>query len=256
MFPNNGTLQFTGSKGVDGGLDLATKSLTITDTTTVQDLINFMQQSLGIQITSPDPDNPLTGTPGGSLTGDNRLHFESNEGMANAVNVNQNAFRLIASDGTPATIPLNFSITQDANGEGSSSEMVVYDSLGIPLTVRLTTALESTQDGVTTYRWFATSPDNQPASGVSTTVGTGLITFGGTGKFITATDETVSIERRDVASNSPVTFDLDFSQITALSQTPGRARFRHRARTASRPARSRRFRSPKAGASRACTRTA
>ena len=65
---DNGTLEFTGSKGVDGGLDLATKSLTIDDSTTIQDLINFMQQSLGIQITSPDPDNPLSGTPGGSLT--------------------------------------------------------------------------------------------------------------------------------------------------------------------------------------------
>jgi flagellar hook protein FlgE len=218
LFPNNGTLQFTGSKGADGGLDLATKSLTITDTTTVQDLINFMQQSLGIQITSPDPSNPLSGTPGGSLL-DNRLHFESNEGMSNSVNVNQNAFRFIASDGTPTTVPLHFSNTQTANGEGSSSEMVVYDSLGIPLTVRLTTALESTENGVTTYRWFATSPDNQPASGVSTTVGTGLITFGGTGKYITATDKSVSIDRRDVASNSPVTFDLDFSQITALSES-------------------------------------
>ena len=218
LFPNNGTLQFTGSKGTDGGLDLPTKSLTITDTTTVQDLINFMQQSLGIQITSPDPSNPLSGTPGGSLL-DNRLHFESNEGTANAVNVNQNAFRFLASDGTPTTVPLNFSSAQTANGEGSSSEMVVYDSLGIPLTVRLTTALESTENGVTTYRWYATSADNQPASGVNTTVGTGLITFGGTGKYITSTDNTVSIDRRNVASNSPVTFNLDFSQITALSES-------------------------------------
>jgi flagellar hook protein FlgE len=218
LFPTNGTLQFTGSKGGNGGLDLATKSLTIDNTKTVQDLLNFMQQSLGIQITSPDPANPLSGTPGGSLTGQNRLRFESNEGMSNAVNVNQNAFRLIAADGTPTTIPLNFSSAQTANGEGSSSEMVVYDSLGIPLTVRLTTALESTENGVTTYRWYATSPDNQPTSGVSTTVGTGLVTFGGTGKYITATDKRVSIERRNVASNSPVTFDLDFSQITALSE--------------------------------------
>ncbi len=220
LFPTNGTLQFTGSKGANGGLDLATKNLTITDSTTIQDLINFMQEALGIQITSPDPDNPLSGQPGGTLTGQNRLHFESNEGISNAVNINQNAFRLIAPNGTPTTIPLNFASTQAANGAGTSSEMVVYDSLGIPLTVRLTTALESTANGVTTYRWFATSPDNQPASGVSTTVGTGLITYGGTGKFITATDNSVSIDRRNVASNSPVTFDLDFSQITALSE-PG-----------------------------------
>lgn len=217
-----GTLQFTGSKGAEGGLDLATKELEITSTTTVLDLVNFMEEALGIQLVSPDPDNPLSGTPGGTLTGASRLRFESNDGMHNAVNVDQNAFRLITTAGTPQTIPLNFSTTQEADGAGSSSEMIVYDSLGIPLTVRLTTVLESTSNGVTTYRWFATSPDNQAASGVETTVGTGLVTFGGQGKFISTTDSSVSIDRRDVASNSPVTFDLDFSQITALSQqTPG-----------------------------------
>lgn len=213
-----GTLQFTGSKGADGGLDLATKELTITSTTTVLELINFMQESLGIQTTSPDPDHLLTGNPGGSLTGESRLHFESNDGVHNSVNVDQNAFRLITAGGSPQTVPMTFSNTQDADGVGSSSEMVAYDSLGIPLTVRLTTVLESTTGGVTTYRWYATSPDNQAATGVETTVGTGLVTFSGTGKFISATDTAVSIDRRDVASNSPVTFDLDFSQITALSQ--------------------------------------
>jgi flagellar hook protein FlgE len=218
-----GTLQFTGSKGANGGLDLAAKDLTITSTTTVQDLINFMQQALGIQLSSPDPAHPLSGTPGGSLTGDSRLHFESNEGINNAVNVNQNAFKLTDSSGSPSTIPLAFSSANTADspvdGAGTSSEMIVYDSLGIPLTVRLTTALESTTNGITTYRWFATSPDNQAASGVGTTVGTGLITFDGNGKFISTTDDGVSIDRRNVASNSPVTFDLNFSQITALSES-------------------------------------
>lgn len=215
-----GTLEFTGSKGADGGLDLPPKQLEITTTTTVLDLINFMQEALGIQTTSPDPDNPLTGNPGGSLTGTSQLQFESNDGVHNAVNVDQNAFRLTpAAGGTPQTVPLTFATTQTADGVGSSSEMIVYDSLGIPLTVRLTTVLESTTGGVTTYRWYATSADNQPASGVGTTVGTGLVTFSGTGKFITTTDNTFSIDRRDVASNSPVTVDLDFEQVTALSQS-------------------------------------
>jgi flagellar hook protein FlgE len=215
----DGSLQFTGSKGPDGGLDLATKELTITGATTVLDLINFMQEALGIQTTSPDPDNPLTGTPGGTLTGSSQLRFESNDGIYNAVNVDQTAFRLVTSTGTPQTVPLTFASTPPAaTGTGSSSEMIVYDSLGIPLTVRLTTVLASTTGGVTTYRWYATSPDNQPISGVGTTVGTGLLTFSGTGKFISATNETFSIDRRDVASNSPVTVDLDFAQVTALSQ--------------------------------------
>ncbi len=105
------------------------------------------------------------------------------------------------------------------DGAGTSSEMIAYDSLGIPLTVRLTTSLESTDNGVTTYRWYATSADNQDPGGVDTTVGTGLITFNGSGKFISATNDTVSINRHEVASNSPVTFDLDFSQVTSLSES-------------------------------------
>lgn len=211
-----GTLQFTGSKGTGEGLDLDTKELEITSATTVLDLMNFMQQALGILTVSPDPDHPLNGDPGISLV-DSQIHIESNDGVHNAIHIDQNALRLIDSSGTPSTIPLTFSSPEDVDGNGTSSEMIVYDSLGIPLSVRLTTALESTTDGgVTTYRWYATSPDNQEATGVDTFIGTGLITFDGNGKFISATDSTMSIERREVAANSPVTVDLDFSQVTAL----------------------------------------
>jgi flagellar hook protein FlgE len=212
-----GTLSFTGSKGADGGLDLPTKQLKITNSTTVADLIDFMQKSLGIETTSNDPDNPLTGSPGGVLTGDSRIQFESNDGVANAVNVKQTAFQLTDANGAPQSVELPFSPSQTADGAGTSSEMIAYDSLGIPLTVRLTTTLEKTTNGVTTYRWYATSADNQATDG-DTAIGTGLITFNGSGKFISTTNDTVSINRQDVASNSPVTFALDFSQVTALSE--------------------------------------
>jgi flagellar hook protein FlgE len=217
-----GVLQFTGSKGIEGGLDLATKELTINSETTVLDLLNFMEEALGVQTVSPDPDNPLSGNPGGFLSGTSQLQFESNSGIHNELNISQNAFRLKLPDGSAPAIPMFFSSSQDATGTGSSSEMIVYDSLGIPLTVRLTTSLESTDGGVTTYRWYATSPDNQAAAGVETTVGTGLITFDGNGKFVSTTDSSVSIDRRSVASNSPVTLDLDFTQVTALSESSPR----------------------------------
>jgi flagellar hook protein FlgE len=218
-----GKLEFTGAKGPSGGLDLAPKELDITSTTTVLDLMNFMQEALGIQTTSPDPDNPILGNPGATLSG-SQIHFESNDGIFNEIVVDQNAFRLTPTGSSSSqAVPLTFTSqnTSDATkvtGTGSSSEMIVYDSLGIPLTVRLTTSLESTDGGVTKFRWFATSPDNQPVSGVETTVGTGIITFNGSGKFISATNTTVSIDRRDVASNSPVTFDLDFEPVTSLSK--------------------------------------
>jgi flagellar hook protein FlgE len=81
--------------------------------------------------------------------------------------------------------------------------------------------LESTTGGLTTYRWFATSPDNQSAAGVDTTVGTGLITFGNAGKFESSTNTSVSIGRTEVASNTPVSFDLNFTQVTSLSNQTG-----------------------------------
>ena len=217
-----GTLQFTGRKGEgDTGLLLTTQELEITSTTTVSDLLNFMEEALGIQTTSGDPDNPLTGDPGGSISAASQLRFESNAGVHNSVHIPDDAFRLELADGTFQDVPMNFLTTQDADGEGTTSQMVVFDSLGIPLTVRLTTALESTTGGVTTYRWFATSPDNQSAAGVDTTVGTGLITFGNAGKFESSTNTTVSIGRTEVASNTPVSFDLNFAQATSLSNQTG-----------------------------------
>ena len=94
-------------------------------------------------------------------------------------------FVLELPDGTLQEVPLTFLSTMArptrSNGAGSTTQMVVFDSLGIPVTVRLSTVLESTTGGVTTYRWFATSPDNQQTTGVDTTVGTGLITFDNNG---------------------------------------------------------------------------
>jgi flagellar hook protein FlgE len=210
------TLQFTGSRGKPG-LDLATKELTITSTTTVQELLTFMQQALGIETDSGDPDHPLGGNPGGRISADSQLEFESNKGEQNGLSIDESSFNLIV-DGVPQGVPMNFTSSQIGNGEGSTSEMIVYDSLGIPLTIRLTTVLESAETGATTYRWFATSPDNQTATGVDTTIGTGLVSFNGQGAFSNATPNAqVTIQRAGVASVTPVTVNIDFAQVTALS---------------------------------------
>ncbi|HEX2476323.1 MAG TPA: flagellar hook-basal body complex protein, partial [Lacipirellulaceae bacterium] len=221
LFEPNTVLRFTGAKGTGDGLELAEQELPITATTTVLDLLNFMQSSLGIETTSGDPLNPLSGSPGGSVTSTGQLRFESNAGAHNAVHVPDNAFVMEFPDGTLQEVPLTFPTdAQDSFGHGTTTQMVVFDSLGIPVTVRLSTVLESTTGGVTTYRWFATSADNQ-TPGVDTTVGTGLMSFDNTGQFVDATNSTISINRTDVAANTPVSFDLDFSQVTALSNLSG-----------------------------------
>jgi flagellar hook protein FlgE len=49
-------------------------------------------------------------------------------------------------------------------------------------------------------------------------VGTGLITFDGEGNLVSVTNSTVSIDRRNVPSNSPLEFQLDFTQMSGLAE--------------------------------------
>ena len=77
--------------------------------------------------------------------------------------------------------------------------------------------LETRDSTSTTYRWFADSADNDPASGAEIAVGTGRISFDGEGKLIAVSEATISIERRHVSSASPLEFELDFSNISGLA---------------------------------------
>lgn len=214
-----GTLSFTGKKG---GVDAATKEFEITATSTVQELIDFMEDALGIRDISDDPFNPIPtdsvsgASPGGLVTSDGRILLTANNGVGNAIEIKAEDLLLTTTSGT-GNVTLPFGSIQAAVGESAVTDFLVYDSLGIPLRVRLTAVMESTNGTSTTYRWFADSADNDPLSGAQIGVGTGLIAFDGTGNFVSTTESTVSIDRRNVSSTSPLSFDLDFSSISGLA---------------------------------------
>jgi flagellar hook protein FlgE len=96
---------------------------------------------------------------------------------------------------------------------------VTYDSLGSAVSVRVTAALESRTDTETTYRWYADSGDNDPATGTRIAVGTGLIRFNGEGQFSSSTNSSVAISRDNTPATSPLEFQLDFSQLSGLAAT-------------------------------------
>ncbi len=216
-----GTLTFTGQKG---GRTVASKELEITVTSTVQDLYNFMEDALGIrEPPGPDPNHVIPDdagsgeAPGGSVI-DGQIRLIGNNGTGNALEIGLSDMQLTTATGT-SNVDLPFNSTQSAIGESAVCDFIAYDSLGIALNVRLTAVLEDRDGTSTTFRWFADSPDNDPASGVEVAVGTGLITFDGEGNLINATEETVSIDRRNIPSTSPLEFELDFSQLSGLSGT-------------------------------------
>ena len=205
-----GTLQFTGRKG---GRLLSQKTLAITSTTTVQNLIDFMDYSMGIQNAAEDVLIP--GTAGASIFQATRLQFESNRGVDNALEVGLSALQIQTASGTVG-VNLGFTSTQTAVGATTVTDFVAFDSLGNSVNVRLTLALESTDGQTTTYRWFADSSDNDPPNDVDIAAGTGLVTFDGEGNFISTTSSQVAIERSSIPATDLI-FKLDFTQISGLA---------------------------------------
>ena len=222
-FFQEGTLTFQAEKD---GVELDAKSLDISATTDVLELMTFMREALGIDTQSSDPDNAFGDppditppAPSVSLVG-GQIVITSNLGQENAIEVPLTAFSMQPADGSAATtVPISFGETQQANGPGTSTELIVYDSLGLPLNVRVTTVLEEKNSNETVYRWYATSGENEPFTGVDTVVGDGLLRFDSNGDLIPGDLRRISIERNITASESPLEVELDFSQIKALGET-------------------------------------
>jgi flagellar hook protein FlgE len=206
-----GVLSFTGRRGSRA---LAAKELTIEADTTVQDLIDFMEEAFGIINTT---DNALLAAAGGDIS-DGVINFTSNAGDENELSVSLAALRITPTGATSSSpISVSFTETQEGNGPGSTTDFVVFDSLGMPVSVRLTTVLESKTDNDTTYRWFATSDDNEPTNGVSTALQTGTITFDGNGLIQGNPVARIFVERNQSASESPLELNLDFSEVSGLA---------------------------------------
>lgn len=221
-----GILEFAGLKG---GRTLDKKTLEVTDSTTVQDLINFMVDAMGIQVPTDDPANPIPKSPppdppaepqtspGGMVSVDGRIILTGNNGRDNAIDIGMSGMLMRFSNGVTSTVNLPWNAIQEAVGESAVADFLVYDSLGIPISVRMTMTLEARDSTKTVYRWYADSPDNDPLTGSEVSVGTGLVYFDGEGNFISTTNNKISIERRHVSARSPLEFYLDFSKISGLA---------------------------------------
>jgi len=211
-----GELAFSGDKA---GRQLGARTLDITTTTTVGELLSFMDDAMGIVKSASEDTFPDTGITYGGTVEDSRLQFVSNMGEQNALSIDLSAFTLTpTATGVAETVQLPFDSIQEANGAGATADFIVYDSLGTPLSVRITTVLEDISPAGAKFRWIATSSDNSSLLDDGTVVGTGVITTDGDGKFVSASEDRVAIARGNSPANSPLEFQLDWSQVTGLSQ--------------------------------------
>lgn len=220
-----GTLSFQARKG---GRTLESKPFEITATSTIQDLVNFMESSMGIQNQGADASNPIPGSVNtiagetgtliaGAYINNGQIRFVANNGVDNALDIDLTSFSITDADGVVDIPNLGFGSIQEAKGQSTVADFITYDTLGLPIRARLTAVLESRSDSATVYRWYADSADNSPRVGAGISVGTGTLTFDGNGNFISASNTTVAIDRFNLPSVSPLEFQFDFSAVSGLA---------------------------------------
>jgi len=211
-------------RATKGARTLESADFTVGAASTLQDLMDFYRQTLGINTSIPDDGNPATPTPGVTLETDSgnpnssRLVITGNLGAENAIQ--------IAVDGFQASgqvRPFTFSETTNAagiasnpNGESVRATFVVYDSLGTPLTVTVTAVCESKSTSGNTWRFLAETANSTNGNRA---IGTGTLTFDSGGKLLVAAGNTISIPRDGTGATSPLNITLDFGNVTSLANT-------------------------------------
>jgi flagellar hook protein FlgE len=205
--------------GTRGSAQLPSSSLTVTGTTTVNDLQNFINDSLGIDTTVSEPGNP---TPGATLqtTGNTaQLTIIGNTGTANAITLGSSGLVDTTAGTTPFTMSggTDGSFTNDPVGESTSTQITAYDSLGTPVTVNLTAVLEGESNAGDTWRFYASSPDNMGGNGP--VLGNGTLTFDTAGQLVASTGTTMTINRSGTGATTPLVVNLNFGSMTDFSST-------------------------------------
>jgi flagellar hook protein FlgE len=204
--------------GQKDGRTLPSAQFTVTAASTVQDLLNFYRDGLGIDTTVP----AVVPSPGGAIEADPtnpvgaRLVVTGNTGAPNALSlagdafINQTGQRVFAfADGTNAA-----GVVSNPVGEGIHTTFVAYDSLGTPVNVDVTAVLESKSNAGNTWRFYAASGDD---TDTALAMGNGTLTFDNNGKLTASTGTALTLDRNGTGAVAPLAFNLDFSSMTSLT---------------------------------------
>lgn len=188
-------------------------------TTTVQDLLDFIEDALGIVPGQVYPDGSTSGV---AIDGAGVITVTGNIGQDNTIMIDDSDFRLLDTAGAEIQEGLTFTQTQLADGESVTTTAAVFDSLGTRLFVDITMVFESADTTGTTWRYFIESADD---TDLDLSVGTGTVSFDNFGRQIPGGDVTVSIDRLNTGAGDPLTFNLNLNSgsqsVTALAEESG-----------------------------------
>ena len=215
-------------RSVDKGLTGASRklpdaTLTVTASTTLQDVMDFLARGLGIQNTGETP------TPGVTLTAGGVVRINGNSGENNNIGLQTSMLRVEPPSGV-ATNPLAVAQVFDtstppkaivADGESQYTQFSVFDSLGNRVNLNLTmtmVARGTTAVPGSRWRYDINSPDN---AGGDPRITTGTIDFDVNGNLLPGTSPSITLNRGPAGAEVPLTFTLDFSRAKAAANPSG-----------------------------------
>lgn len=206
LFTSGQTVSFTAQKG---GRTLEPQTLTVTGATTMQDLLDLMDNTLGIQSGGSIQNDPNSGgQPGVTVTAGGEIQIVGNRGTVNDILISPGD---LLQNG--ASVPIAFAKNESADGESAITDFIVYDSLGQEVAVTMTAVLDSITSSSTTYRYFIESTDDSDADVAITN---GLLTFDTNGNVSSGGTTTFLIDRNATAAASPMQITADLSTISGI----------------------------------------
>lgn len=217
LFAVGQTLQFKSAE--KGNKTLPTQTLAISATTTLADLMTFLNDSTGLQTTvGVNPDGRTPGVTLDATTG--IVSIVGNTGTTNDLKIDASDLRLLAADGTYVRAPFAVDKDASADGEAVRTSFIVYDSLGSEVAVDVTMVAESRTNAGTTWRYYIESGDDTDNN---LQLATGVVNFDTAGQMLTPLPVTIDIDREQSGAVTPVSFELNFASgngaITALADT-------------------------------------
>ena len=180
--------------------------------TSLNDFAAFLRDALGLDSTS------IAGQDlGGSvvINAAGQLEITSNEGTAQSLKLETPS--LFATNFTSAVNdPFVMIKNNDGDGESARTSFVVYDSLGTPINIDLTTVKqEVVPDGGTIWEYIVESDDNDAFTRI---LGLGVLEFDAAGNFVSATNQAFSVTRANGAAD-PLTIQLRFDHDPKVLQS-------------------------------------
>ncbi len=212
LFATGDVLTLSGAKkGANSGRQLPEARFTVQADSTLGDYAAFLENALAIHTDAEAPGN--AGVRIGQAGADaGRIIIEGNAGTENALRIDPAG---IISTNSAFTAPFLFTEQQEATGESVFTSFIAYDSLGNPVQVNVTMAMEEKAAQGITWRFYAESPDNTGASAVLGPTGTLL--FNNDGMLSASTGDRLMINRAGTGAINPLSFALDFGNVTGLA---------------------------------------